>query len=106
MIPFDDSKRLDRQDAARRRGQIGISSLHSQSECCCCGKEMKDALNADWLMLGRGEQGDIHVVMNPRDSKQLGSFADGVPDLWLAPIGSDCLRKHPEYRPYVIGGKP
>src|SRR5579863_6634506 len=71
-------------------------SLFSNEHCCICGRSITK--NSEWFLLTRAEDGSCeYVIHHPNDA---------TPDerrhnLWLAPVGNDCLRKHPELKPFL-----
>lgn len=63
--------------------------------CIICGKPCKNPKYLVWEHLGGG------TVVTMEEGKRLNAAGKEGADLGGQPIGSDCLRKHPELRPYV-----
>jgi hypothetical protein len=92
--------RLPNERAYDRADQAGRSSgytLFSSAHCCVCGARI--VRRAEWLLLTRELDGSQeYAISHPED----------VPaemrehNLWVAPIGADCLRQHPELQPLTI----
>lgn len=79
------------------RAGTGDHSLFSDKHCCVCGKSVSDPQN--WLLLSRAEDGTFEfAILHPTDA----SAAEREASLWVAPIGSDCLRKNSALKPFVI----
>lgn len=61
--------------------------------CLICGKGIKNLDKAAWVHVVAGGG----MILRP-DLE----WEDGLSDLGAQPIGADCLRQHPELKPYVI----
>jgi hypothetical protein len=71
-------------------------SLFSPLHCCVCGKPVGNARESrakDWLLLTRAEDGRCEYVIGSIQDASLEEIKAG---LWIAPIGPDCLKQHPE----------
>lgn len=66
--------------------------------CIICGKLVKDQNNRYSVHV---HEGGTHIV-----TEEEAATMDEASDLGFYPIGLDCLRQHPELRPYVHDGKP
>jgi len=87
-MKVDDSAAYDRLAGTHR------SHYYQPDACCVCGREMKDALNAEWLLLCRDNHGDVWALEHPSDAADLKCMGQlAVPNLYVQPIGSECLRK-------------
>lgn len=75
--------------------------------CIICGKAAETSktwvhLNIDTEALLPGPESDNAVIAENQLSDY---FVDGInitPSLGFWPIGSDCLKQHPELKPYVV----
>lgn len=65
---------------------------HGEHPCCVCGKPVKRPFK-----LAVHEHNGGGYIVTEEEAAALARNAD----LGLQPIGSDCLRKHPELKPYV-----
>jgi hypothetical protein len=93
--------RLPNESAYQRsqsRGAQGSGySLFSAQHCCICGEAIRRT--AEWLLLTRELDGSVeYAITHPEDAPP----AMRVHNLWVAPIGPDCLRKHPELEPLLL----
>lgn len=89
--------RLPNERAYERAG-TGKHSLFSQEHCCICGKSV--GLKTEWLLATRETDGGFEsAIHHPEDANP--SERHGH-DIWVAPIGSDCLRRHPEFKTFVL----
>lgn len=80
------------------RAGTGDHSLFSDKHCCICGKSVTDP--QDWLLLSRASDGTFEfAILHPTDA----TAQERETSLWVAPIGSDCLRKNTALKPFVIG---
>lgn len=70
----------------------GVSS--DIGPCVVCGREVKTARYFVHEHNGGG------LAVTEEEAEQMDEYAD---DMGLQPIGPDCLRKHPELKPYVWG---
>lgn len=62
--------------------------------CIICGKPVKNAFNrpeTKWLRAGGGSLETIIDPNSPEDGGEMGCW----------PIGPDCLRKNPQFKPYL-----
>lgn len=85
-------------EAALDRKDRQNFSLYSPMFCCVCGRKCHNSEN--WLLLTREETGLCeYAISHPLDATE----KERDLALWVAPIGSDCLRKHPELKHAVIG---
>lgn len=89
----------------RRRSAIGQGALsldpYAKDRCCWCYRPVKPG--APQLRLTRDDSGEWFVVAPPAraelpDEKTFGHFT--------LPIGPDCLRRHPEFRPGLVEDDP
>jgi hypothetical protein len=82
---------------AKAYDSVGKHSLFSAEHCCICGRPM--GLKSEWLLLTRAEDGSReYAIDHPNEA---------TPDerrhsLWVAPIGLECLRQHPELEMAVL----
>lgn len=68
-----------------------------ETECAVCAKPIKnDKITAEIHVHG----GWGAVVTEDEAAAMRGTAAEGG-DMGMWPVGSDCLRKHPELKPYV-----
>lgn len=67
----------------------GKQSLFSTEHCCVCGRPAK---GDNWLLLFRAEDGSREFAIG----STVGLTVDERRSVWIAPIGPECLRKHPE----------
>jgi hypothetical protein len=83
------------------RASTGPSfSLFSPEHCCVCGKETRKG--SEWLLLTRDVSGSQeYAISHPSDA----TIEEIRSSLWVAPIGPDCLRKHPELRHAMLERK-
>jgi len=89
-------------DRASARGRESGYSLFSEKHCCVCGKEIKFRAWTDWLLLSRADDGSFEfAILHPNDA----TAKEREAGLWVAPIGPDCLRRHPELAPFVLPGE-
>jgi len=63
--------------------------------CIICGRACPDPKHRVRFFWGS------HVVTHEEAAEIIEEDGDDRGDLNYYPIGSDCLRKHPEYKPYV-----
>lgn len=86
--------------AAYDRASKGPSfTLFSSEHCCVCGKGISDLPNACWLLLIRATDGkEEYAISSPKDA----TVDELKGSIWVAPIGPDCLRKHPELHHALI----
>lgn len=90
---------LPNEKAYNRLGRAGIS-LFSADYCCICGQ--KTDVESEWLLLIREEHGrEEYAISHPSDA----TLEEIRCALWVAPIGPDCLRRHPELRHAVLERK-
>jgi hypothetical protein len=75
----------------------GDHSLFSPEHCCVCGKPI--GLHSTWLLLTRAADGACEYAISRPDDATVDEIKSGM---WLAPIGPDCLRKHPELKHAVL----
>lgn len=69
----------------------GDHSLFSREHCCICGRPAK---GDNWLLLARAPDGTREFAI----SSTVGLSDEERRSVWIAPIGPDCLRQHPELR--------
>lgn len=80
----------------------GHYSLFSRDHCCVCGKYITlENVTADLLLTSAIDGSREFAILHPSDATR----EERLANLWVAPIGSDCLRKHPELKPFVIGAE-
>lgn len=97
-------------DYERNSGNVGIDT-----PCAVCGRGIDVKLttphlhmNIDWQALLPGEESDLAELASGDYTGEDGilygpfSFKDVSPSQGNWPIGADCLRKHPELKPYII----
>jgi hypothetical protein len=75
-------------------------SLFSQKHCCICGKPVN--ARTDWLLATRELDGGFESAIHHPDDAPLCDSPNKMPDLYVTPIGPDCLRRHPELRTFVL----
>lgn len=67
----------------------GDHSLFSTEHCCVCGRPAK---GDNWLLLSRAADGSREfAIASPLHAEEKRS-------VWIAPVGPECLRQHPELR--------
>lgn len=64
--------------------------------CILCGRECKNAKFFVWEHNGGG------TLVTPQEGEELNETGHSGADLGLQPIGSDCLKKHPQIKPFVV----
>jgi len=79
----------------------GPHSLFSYEHCCICGKKTKAATGTHWLILFRDDAGSAEYAI-PDPSVLSAEELSRHVSIWVAPIGSDCLRRNPALRPYLL----
>jgi hypothetical protein len=65
--------------------------------CIICGKECKKPKYWVWEHLGGG------TLVTEEESENLNKNGRENADVGCWPIGSDCLKKNPEIKPYIVG---
>jgi hypothetical protein len=85
MLDFERSKNYDRNRLTADGGKEG---------CVICGKDIKDAKY--WLHLFWG----LTAVTEEEAAEINRKEGDGG-DMYFFPIGTDCLKRHPELKPYA-----
>ena len=68
----------------------------SSYPCILCGSPCPNPKYYVWEHCGGG------VVVTPEEGGRLNANGESGADLGMQPIGDDCLRKHPELKPYLI----
>jgi hypothetical protein len=76
----------------RNRAASNDSSAYA---CVVCGKDLTDPQHALWV-----HEGGSHAVTQAEGERLNREGHEGA-DLGAHPIGDDCLRAHPELKPYV-----
>jgi hypothetical protein len=72
------------------------ASPTNHAPCVICGKEIT---TPQWHV--RVHHGGGWIVTNER-AEWLNSHGREAADLYWHPIGADCLRRHPEYKPFAV----
>ena len=67
-----------------------------ETPCCVCGRGIKNAKAAGMIHM---HNGGWYAVTETEAAKLKVTMPGG--DLGFWPIGADCLRRHPELKPYV-----
>lgn len=70
--------------------------------CVICGRPIKDASRPKMLRTHHDAPVPGVAVVTEAEGSALDESGEGA--YW--PIGNDCLRQHPELKPYVNGGQP
>jgi hypothetical protein len=79
------------------RAGTGDHSLFSNEHCCICGKKIEEP--EFWLLLTRAVDGTQEfAISNPSEATK----EERRDCLWLAPIGSDCLKRNPHLEDLLI----
>lgn len=81
--------------------QLGPRSGNAEGNlpCVVCGKGIPTATAKHWVRVFWGT-----VVVMPDEARAIIDHESDAGDLGFNAVGSDCLRKHPELRPYVNAG--
>jgi hypothetical protein len=84
----------------------GDHSLYSPEHCCVCGRKLINlhinigsSSAVAWLLLTRATDGSREYAIS---GPQIATHEELQSGLWIAPIGPDCLRKHPELHSALI----
>ena len=91
---------LDNSKAYDRATKGSSFSLFSVDHCCVCGKPTNKG--TEWLLLTRAEDGACEYAISHPDEASKKEIQAG---LWLAPIGPQCLKEHPELQHAIVGRK-
>jgi len=87
-------------EANNRRG-AGFAPYYSPSHCCVCGKRVKRG--REWLLLTREASGMELAISHPDDAHD--DPNEEISNMWVAPVGPDCLKNHPELRHAILQRK-
>jgi len=68
-------------------------SPFAQDRCCICGKKVTDS--AAWLLCCRDSSGQEYAISGP---------GERVGEMYVVPVGPDCMRRHPELKGATIRG--
>lgn len=93
MVPLEVSPNYDKN--YERYGEPS-----GTTPCLICGRPIKDDSNPAMLRTHHSAPISGVAVVTNAEAEALNEAGEG--GFW--PIGADCLRKHPEYKPYVDGG--
>jgi hypothetical protein len=77
----------------RAYDKVGDHSLFSAEHCCICGRPTLP--DNEWLLLTRAADGACEFAISYPSDASADEIRSG---LWVAPIGSECMLKHPELR--------
>jgi hypothetical protein len=88
------------QNADHRQNEQRCKS--GETPCAICGKGIKQGAKVKWIHIHDGGQYVVTeaeaAVFDAEDKVQNVSSELG----WW-PVGNECMRKHPELKPYVVG---
>lgn len=65
-------------------------------DCLVCAKPIKPYKAKHWVHLHKGGQ----CVVTPEESEKLDAEGEADANMGLFPVGSDCVRNHPELKDY------
>jgi hypothetical protein len=66
------------------------------SHCIICGRPVVDRKWEVWIHKGGG------FAVTQQEGEILNATGESNADLGMHPVGSDCLRKHSELKPYAM----
>lgn len=77
-----------------QHGRNADRCKENEEPCVICGRPVKDGRATAWVHVHQGGSS----VVTEEEAKTL----DPASDLGCWPVGSDCLRRHPELNPYAV----
>lgn len=75
--------------------QMDRTGSHGRSPCIVCGRQCP---NPRYMV---HVHGGLQTIVTEEEAEQLNNSDESGGDMGMWPIGTDCLKKHPELRPYA-----
>src|SRR5690242_14568660 len=80
--------------------QMERTRAHGDYPCIVCGRKVRDPRYMVHV------HGGGLTIATEQEAEELNKDEEGAADMGMYPIGADCLRKHPELKPYVQEQEP